>query len=154
MRATRLGGVVVAAADVVDEDVDQALTHEQALRVDELDVLDLAGMRRQDQVFLLGLLLRFLAGVEGLAHRVALLCHRPAHVDAVRDDLDTLVLDADLLEAVLSNPDPSKAKDKLGWVPEITAQEMCAEMVTNDLGNARRQALLKTHGYPVNVSLE
>lgn len=33
------------------------------------------------------------------------------HVDAVRDDLDTLVLDADLLEAVLSNPDPKKAKE-------------------------------------------
>jgi type I restriction enzyme R subunit len=29
----------------------------------------------------------------------------------VRDDLDTLVLDADLLEAVLSNPDPKKAKE-------------------------------------------
>ena len=33
------------------------------------------------------------------------------HIDAVRDDLDTLVLDADLLEAVLSNPDPKKAKE-------------------------------------------
>jgi type I restriction enzyme R subunit len=32
-------------------------------------------------------------------------------VDAVRDDLDTLVLDADLLEAVLSNPDPKSAKE-------------------------------------------
>ena len=33
------------------------------------------------------------------------------HVDAVRDDLDTLMLDADLLEAVLSNPDQKKAKE-------------------------------------------
>ncbi len=32
-------------------------------------------------------------------------------MDTVRDDLDTLVLDADLLEAVLSNPDPKKAKE-------------------------------------------
>lgn len=32
-------------------------------------------------------------------------------MDAVRDDLDTLVLDADLLEAVLSTPDPKKAKE-------------------------------------------
>ncbi len=39
------------------------------------------------------------------------LIHENVHVDAVRDDLDTLVLDADLLEAVLSNPDPKKAKE-------------------------------------------
>ncbi|OMW40167.1 DEAD/DEAH box helicase [Burkholderia pseudomallei] len=39
------------------------------------------------------------------------LIHQNVHVDAVRDDLDTLVLDADLLEAVLSNPDPKKSKE-------------------------------------------
>jgi type I restriction enzyme, R subunit len=39
------------------------------------------------------------------------LIHENVHVDAVRDDLDTLVLDADLLEAVLSDPDPKKAKE-------------------------------------------
>lgn len=39
------------------------------------------------------------------------LIHQNVHVDAVRDDLDTLVLDADLLEAVLSNPDPKMAKE-------------------------------------------
>ncbi len=39
------------------------------------------------------------------------LIHQNVHVQAVRDDLDTLVLDADLLEAVLSNPDPKKAKE-------------------------------------------
>jgi type I restriction enzyme R subunit len=39
------------------------------------------------------------------------LIHQNVHVDAIRDDLDTLVLDADLLEAVLANPDPSKAKE-------------------------------------------
>ena len=39
------------------------------------------------------------------------LIHRNVHVDAVRDDLDTLVLDADLLEAVLANPDPKQAKE-------------------------------------------
>ncbi len=50
--------------------------------------------------------------------------------------------------------DPSKAKDKLGWVPEITVQEMCAEMVRHDLGRAKQMALLKTNGYNVNVSVE
>ena len=39
------------------------------------------------------------------------LIHQNVHVDAIRDDLDTLVLDADLLEAVLSSPDPQKAKE-------------------------------------------
>lgn len=39
------------------------------------------------------------------------LIHQNVHVDAVRDDLDTLILDADLLEAVLSNPEPKKAKE-------------------------------------------
>ena len=50
--------------------------------------------------------------------------------------------------------DPSKAKQKLGWIPEITAQEMCVEMVASDLAQAKQRALLKQHGYTVNVSVE
>ena len=50
--------------------------------------------------------------------------------------------------------DPTKAKQKLGWVPEITAQEMCAEMVAHDLAQAKQHALLKANGYTVNVSVE
>ncbi|MCY6413451.1 GDP-mannose 4,6-dehydratase [Acinetobacter sp. VNH17] len=50
--------------------------------------------------------------------------------------------------------DPTKAKEKLGWVPEITVQEMCAEMVSEDLKEAQRFALLKAHGHDVPVSLE
>jgi GDPmannose 4,6-dehydratase len=50
--------------------------------------------------------------------------------------------------------DPSNAKAKLGWTPEITVQEMCAEMVAEDLKTAQRHALLKQHGYEVAVSLE
>jgi len=50
--------------------------------------------------------------------------------------------------------DPSKAKEKLGWVPEITVQEMCAEMVAEDLKTAKRHALLKKHGYELPVALE
>lgn len=50
--------------------------------------------------------------------------------------------------------DPSKAKNKLGWTPEITAQEMCAEMVAYDLAQAKQHALLKRHGYEMAVSLE
>lgn len=50
--------------------------------------------------------------------------------------------------------DPTKAKEKLGWVPEITAQEMCAEMVAEDHKAARRYALLKQHGLDLPVSVE
>ncbi|MFT5854870.1 MAG: GDPmannose 4,6-dehydratase, partial [Verrucomicrobiales bacterium] len=50
--------------------------------------------------------------------------------------------------------DPAKAKAKLGWVPEITVAEMCAEMVESDLRSAKRHALLKSHGYEQPVTFE
>ncbi|MEO0693041.1 MAG: GDP-mannose 4,6-dehydratase [Pseudomonadota bacterium] len=50
--------------------------------------------------------------------------------------------------------DPTNAREKLGWEPEITAQEMCAEMIAADLEIARRHAFLKEHGYALPVSLE
>ncbi len=50
--------------------------------------------------------------------------------------------------------DPSKAKAKLGWTPEITVQQMCAEMVATDLDEANKHGLLKKFGYRLNVSIE
>lgn len=50
--------------------------------------------------------------------------------------------------------DPAKAKQKLGWVPEITARDMCREMVAEDHKAARRYALLKKHGLDLPVSVE
>jgi GDPmannose 4,6-dehydratase len=50
--------------------------------------------------------------------------------------------------------DLTKAKNVLGWTPEITAQEMCEEMVREDLKSARRSALLKEHGLEIPVGLE
>jgi GDPmannose 4,6-dehydratase len=50
--------------------------------------------------------------------------------------------------------DPSKAKQQLGWVPEITLDQMIAEMVTHDLNAAKQLALLKQHGYTVAVGKE
>ena len=50
--------------------------------------------------------------------------------------------------------DPRKAQEKLGWVPEITLDQMIEEMVAHDLDQARRHALLKSHGYGVAVSVE
>ncbi|MBL1262370.1 GDP-mannose 4,6-dehydratase [Candidatus Methylomicrobium oryzae] len=50
--------------------------------------------------------------------------------------------------------DPSKARDKLGWTPRITLDQMIAEMVVTDLDQAKQHALLKKNGYSVSVSRE
>jgi GDPmannose 4,6-dehydratase len=50
--------------------------------------------------------------------------------------------------------DPTKAKEKLGWVPEVTLDEMIEEMVDYDLDQAKRHALLKQHGYHIAVGKE
>ena len=50
--------------------------------------------------------------------------------------------------------DPTKAKEKLGWVPKITLQEMVSEMVACDLDQAKRMRLLKDHGFEVNHAKE
>jgi GDPmannose 4,6-dehydratase len=50
--------------------------------------------------------------------------------------------------------DPSKAKRKLGWSPEISLDSMIEEMVSHDLDRARQTALLKQFGYGVPVSRE
>ncbi len=50
--------------------------------------------------------------------------------------------------------DPTKAKTKLGWEPKITLQDMCKEMVENDLDQAKQHALLKKHGYDVSITSE
>lgn len=50
--------------------------------------------------------------------------------------------------------DPSRAQQKLGWTPEITVQQMCAEMVAEDLKVAQRNAFLKANGHEVAVAIE
>ncbi|WJY16297.1 GDP-mannose 4,6-dehydratase [Pectobacteriaceae bacterium CE90] len=50
--------------------------------------------------------------------------------------------------------DPTLAKEKLGWVPETTLQELVAEMVQNDLESAKKFRLLKSHGYDISISME
>lgn len=50
--------------------------------------------------------------------------------------------------------DPTKAKEKLGWKPEISVQDMCAEMVREDLKIAKRHAFLKSNGHDVCVTQE
>lgn len=60
------------------------------------------------------------------------LIHENVHVGTVRDDLDTLVLDADLLEAVLSNPDPNQTKE---------IEIKVARRLKKHLGNPKFKAL-------------
>jgi len=50
--------------------------------------------------------------------------------------------------------DPTRARDELGWFPEISLQQMIEEMVAHDLDQAKRHALLKTHGYDIAVTKE
>lgn len=56
------------------------------------------------------------------------------------------------VETLLGNP--TKAKQRLGWVPEINVQQMCSEMVAADLAEAKRAALLRKHGYKVSMTVE
>ncbi len=50
--------------------------------------------------------------------------------------------------------DPTKAKEKLGWVPKITLDEMIEEMVAHDLDKAKQHGLLKSKGFKVSVGRE
>ena len=43
--------------------------------------------------------------------------------------------------------DPTKAKEKLGWEPKITLEEMVHEMMENDINIAKRDSLVKEHGF-------
>jgi GDPmannose 4,6-dehydratase len=91
--------------------------------------------------------------------------HEKAHVAAITGDRAPAVRVGDCIVAVdprYYRPtevetllgDPAKAKAELGWIPEITAQEMCAEMVAEDLKAAQQTALLRQHGYHTPVSRE
>ena len=42
--------------------------------------------------------------------------------------------------------DSSKAKKELGWTPEVSAEQLCKEMILNDLNEAKQKALLRDHG--------
>ena len=50
--------------------------------------------------------------------------------------------------------DPTMAREKLGWVQEITLDQIVHEMVETDLAEAKKHALLKQHGFNVNITVE
>jgi len=43
--------------------------------------------------------------------------------------------------------DPTKAKERLGWQPQVKFQELVAEMVREDLKDAERDQLCKREGF-------
>ncbi len=49
--------------------------------------------------------------------------------------------------------DSTRARQELNWIPEITAEEMCLEMICEDLGKAKRMRLLKKHGYSISLAV-
>lgn len=50
--------------------------------------------------------------------------------------------------------DSSKAQEKLGWQPEVTVAEICAEMVVHDLESVRKFVALRESGYPLRLFLD
>lgn len=50
--------------------------------------------------------------------------------------------------------DASRAKQELGWVPEISVQDMCGEMVADDLKHACSYRLLKENGFELPITIE
>lgn len=86
-------------------------------------------------------------------------------VDSVSGDSASAVKVGDVIVAVDSRyfrpaevetllGDPTNAKQKLGWTPEISLEEMVSEMIKYDLEAAKKHALLKSHGYDVAISVE
>lgn len=79
------------------------------------------------------------------------------HAPAVKTGMTLVAVDPNYfrpteVETLLG--DPTKAKEKLGWTPKITLQDMVAEMVAYDLDQAKRMKLLKDHGFEVNHARE
>ena len=50
--------------------------------------------------------------------------------------------------------DPTKAKERLGWTPQITVEEMCREMMAHDLEDARQDTVLASHGFQTKAHRE
>ncbi len=50
--------------------------------------------------------------------------------------------------------DPTKARERLGWAPEVDLDTLCSEMVEEDLKAAKRNALLHAHGLALPIALE
>lgn len=81
------------------------------------------------------------------------LIHEHVHVDAVRDDLETLVVDADLLEAVLGVPDPGKKAKEIEIKVSRWLRKRLHDPRFKDLGE-RLEALKERHEQGLLTSVE
>jgi type I restriction enzyme R subunit len=81
------------------------------------------------------------------------LIHEHVHVDAVRDDLETLVLDANLLEAVLGAPDPGKKAKEIEIKVSRWLRKRLHDPRFKDLGD-RLEALKERHEQGLLTSVE
>ncbi len=81
------------------------------------------------------------------------LIHEHVHVDAVRDDLETLVLDADLLDAVLGTPDPGKKAKEIEIKVSRWLRKRLHDPRFKDLGE-RLEALKERHEQGLLTSVE
>lgn len=103
----------------------------------------------------LGITLRFEGNGLGEKGIVAAIEGGDAHAVKIGDvviQIDSRYFRPAEVETLLG--DPTKAKEKLGWTPKITVQQMCEEMVSEDLKIAKQHALLKAHGHDLPVSAE
>jgi GDPmannose 4,6-dehydratase len=99
----------------------------------------------------LGILLRFEGAAErevGVVAEIKGDCAPGLKVGDIILQIDPRYYRPTEVETLLGNP--SKAKERLGWVPEITIDQMIAEMVSHDLDQARQHILLKKHGHSVS----
>ena len=81
------------------------------------------------------------------------LIHRHVHVDAVRDDLEKLVLDADLLEAVLGTPDPDRKSKEIEIKVAGRLRKHLHDARFRALGE-RREALRQKHEQGLLISID
>jgi GDPmannose 4,6-dehydratase len=72
-------------------------------------------------------------------------CRNPGNSESPIVAVDPRYFRPNEVETLLG--DPTKAKEKLGWIPKITFNELVAEMVREDLKTAERDELVKHHGY-------
>jgi len=103
----------------------------------------------------LGILLRFEGAAErevGVVAEIKGDCAPGLKVGDIILQIDPRYYRPTEVETLLGNP--SKAKERLGWVPEITIDQMIAEMVSHDLDQARQHVLLKKHGHSVSLGKE
>ena len=50
--------------------------------------------------------------------------------------------------------DPTKARNKLGWVPRVSLEELINEMINNDIEETKKELILKKEGFQISESID